>query len=368
MNILINASTQRVGGGLQVANYVIKAILDYPIHHFVVVTSTDVLIPDCVRNSSHIKIIVFNFDTYTWQLLNGGHHKFLDKIVKDEIIDKVYSIFGPTYWHPKVPHVCGFAYPHYIYKDSPYFTIIPLKLKLRVYLELIIKKISFGRDVDIYITENADVSEKLRILFPQKKVYTVTNYYNPIFDQPQSWDKSINLPAFSGVTLLTIAANYPHKNLRVIKDVVCQLKEMYPAFCFRFVLTAKEDDMPELKGLPNVYFIGPLSINQCPHVYEQATFMFLPTLLECFSASYVEAMRMEVPILTSDIGFARGLCGDAAEFFDPIDAQDIANKIYVLSMDKKRMSTLVENGKKRLLSFDNNEMRIKKYLEILENN
>ena len=368
MNILINASSQRVGGGLQVANYVIKAILDYPVHHFVVVTSTDVLIPDSVQKSSHVKIIIYDFNTYIWQLLNGGHHKFLDKIVEDEKIDKVYSIFGPTYWHPKVPHVCGFAYPHYIYKDSPYFSIIPFKLKLRVYLELMIKKISFKRDVDTYITENADVSEKLRVLFPQKNVYTVTNYYNPIFDQPESWDKSVNLPEFSGITLLTISANYPHKNLHVIKDVVYSLKESYPDFNFRFVLTAREDDIPKLKGLPNVCFIGSLSINQCPHVYKLATFMFLPTLLECFSASYAEAMRMEVPILTSDIGFARGLCADAAEYFNPIDPQDIANKIHELSMDKSRICTLVENGKRRLRSFDNNEMRIKKYIEILENN
>ena len=79
-------------------------------------------------------------------------------------------------------------------------------------------------------------------------------------------------------------------------------------------------------------------------------------------------MRMEVPILTSDIGFARGLCADAAEYFNPIDPQDIANKIHELSMDKSRIFTLVENGKRRLRSFDNNEMRIKKYIEILENN
>lgn len=38
----------------------------------------------------------------------------------------------------------------------------------------------------------------------------------------------------------------------------------------------------------------------------------MPSLLECFTATYPEAMRMERPIVTTDLAFAQGLCGEAA--------------------------------------------------------
>ena len=44
--------------------------------------------------------------------------------------------------------------------------------------------------------------------------------------------------------------------------------------------------------------VGGVDIRECPSLYEQCDFMFLPTLLECFSASYAEAMKMRRPILT----------------------------------------------------------------------
>lgn len=66
------------------------------------------------------------------------------------------------------------------------------------------------------ITENVDVSERLGSKLPHKKIYTVTNYYNQVFDNKEKWINDIQLPPFDGISLLTIAANYPHKNLDII--------------------------------------------------------------------------------------------------------------------------------------------------------
>ena len=72
-------------------------------------------------------------------------------------------------------------------------------------------------------------------------------------------------------------------------------------------------------------------VENCPKLYNQADAMFLPTLLETFSASYPEAMKMERPILTSDLDFAKDICGDAALYFNPLDSYDIANKIKTIN-------------------------------------
>jgi glycosyltransferase involved in cell wall biosynthesis len=94
--------------------------------------------------------------------------------------------------------------------------------------------------------------------------------------------------------------------------------------------------------------------------------MFLPTLLECFTATYPEAMRMEKPIITTDMEFARGLCKDAACYYSPVDAAEAAEAIYKVATDKEYAARLVKNGKKQLQAFDNYEQRAEKLIKILE--
>ncbi len=42
--------------------------------------------------------------------------------------------------------------------------------------------------------------------------------------------------------------------------------------------------------------------------------VFIPTLLEVFSATYLEAMLMKKPIIASDLEFSRDICGESAYF------------------------------------------------------
>lgn len=95
--------------------------------------------------------------------------------------------------------------------------------------------------------------------------------------------------------------------------------------------------------------IGAVNIRQVPHLYEQSNVMFLPTLLECFSASYTEAMRMQVPILTTDLGFAHSICAEAACYFQPTSASDLGEKIVRLASDRAYCRQLTEAGTRRLL-------------------
>ena len=116
----------------------------------------------------------------------------------------------------------------------------------------------------------------------------------------------------------------------------------------------------------NIVFLGPVKINQCPYLYEQCDVMFLPTLLECFSANYAEAMRMRKAILTSNLEFAKTLCGDSALYFDPSSPKNIGDVIYQLSSDNNLKRKLVDNGLNQLSLFDNYEERVQKLIGIVE--
>lgn len=368
-NILINTSNIKEGGGIQVAHSCVYELRKYPKYNYIIVLSEQ-LSKQLSKDDFPSNFKFYDYTNYP-SVIGGilGINKYLDNIVSTEKVDFVFSIFGPSYWKSKVKQMCGYALPHYVYKDSPFYNNISFFQKMRLWMKERLQLSSFRKHNDVLVTENHDVTEKLKSIFPSKEIYTVTNYYNQVFDAPNYWDRTIELPDFEGVTLLTISSNYHHKNLQIIPRVADYLRSSKPHFKFRFVLTLDESELSLTPAQrENIVCIGRVNISQCPHLYEQSDFMFLPTLLECFSASYPEAMRMNKPILTSNLPFAKGICGDAALYFDPLSPEDIGNKIYELSQSIEQQKKIVEKGILRLEVFDNSEIRTKKYLNIIESN
>jgi glycosyltransferase involved in cell wall biosynthesis len=368
MNILINCSNLNRGGALQVAHSFLNYIKNNTEYHFIVVFTDEL--------KSQINLSEFNnrFKFFTYSISLGanflkGNVFFLDRLVIDHNISIVFSIFGPTYWRPKIKHVVGYAKPQYIYTDSPFFSILSTKAKSILKLKKFIHLRDFNINADVLITENEDVTIKLKNIFPSKPIFTVTNFYNQVFDSPHMWDRSVNLGHFDGFTFLTVAANYPHKNINIISDVVNVLSKFHPEFKFRFILTIDESEFLAKNSFSknNIVFLGKVKINQLPYLYSQVNFVFLPTLLECFSAAFPEAMKMCKPILTSDLDFSKGLCGNAAVYFDPLNPVDIVKKILFLANDESLKKYLIDMGLQRLSSFDNYSIRASKYFTILLN-
>lgn len=366
-SILINCSTLKVGGGIQVAHSFINQIKCTTTNQFVVVYSEELGKQlDTSDFGNHFTFIQYDMKP---SFLNSifGTDKHLTSLVRKYNVDKVFTVFGPPYWKPPVPHVCGFAKPQYIYKNSPFFKKLSIKDLLKLKLKEKIHMHSFKKHCDVLITENKDVTTKLCKLI-EKPILTVTNNYNQLFDKEIVETSHLNaLNEYKGCKLLTISANYQHKNLDIIPKVIDYLTGTYPKFDFKFFLTLEK----ELTNFPEKYdeyieFMGRVDIKDCPAIYSLSDFMFLPTLLECFTASYCEAMKMEKPILTSRLDFAIGICEDAAEYFNPMSASSIGEAIKGLVDNPKRQTELKKNGVVRLQAFDNFKERANKYLEIIQ--
>src|SRR5438094_851068 len=86
-----------------------------------------------------------------------------------------------------------------------------------------------------------------------------------------------------------------------------------------------------LKGLRHcssmVTNLGPLAKEQVERWFDQTDALFLPTLLESFSLTYLEAAARRRPIVTSDRDFARHACGDAGYYVDPENPGDICDRL-----------------------------------------
>lgn len=368
MNIFIEASHCKAGGGVQVADSVCRNLNRFPQHHFVITLSDQLKYLETLLTSYTNVTFLHYTSTIRIKSLITGRDKYLDAIVNDYKIDAVMFIFGPSLWIPKVPTVSGFAMPHMIIPESPFWHIISLNQKIYIKIRNYFHKRSFKKLSNCYYTENPEITIRLKRLFPEKRVETITNTFHQVFNSTEDWIKNINLPDFNGYTLLTVCAPYLHKNLDIIPKVLEVLEKDYPDLNIRFVLTCNREDINGLdeNNASKIIFLGKVNINQCPWLYRQSDAMFLPTLLECFSANYAEAMKMEVPILTSNLGFATGLCGDAALYFNPISPNDIAEKISLLFSDNSLRTTLIGNGLKKLISFDSSDTRTNKIISLIE--
>jgi glycosyltransferase involved in cell wall biosynthesis len=80
-------------------------------------------------------------------------------------------------------------------------------------------------------------------------------------------------------------------------------------------------------------------------------------------------MRFNLPILTSDMDFARCVCGDAALFFDPRDVDDICAAIARLKNSGDLQQQLSSAGRKRhqdhSLTWDEIALSVIRTLELL---
>lgn len=72
--------------------------------------------------------------------------------------------------------------------------------------------------------------------------------------------------------------------------------------------------------------------------------LIYPSLFEGFGVPIIEAMQCGVPVACSNTSSMPEVAGDAALFFNPNDANDIALQMMVLYKDEKLRSELIQKG------------------------
>lgn len=368
MTILINTSNLSKGGGIQVADSVIRYLHRYPQHTFIVVLSKGMEeTADRLTDTENVRVAHFTLPPRDTRSYLTGRVPFLDTLVSKYSVDCVLSIFGPITWHPKCPHVCGFAIPHLVIPESPYFKMLSKKDYLRTKLFILINRIKFQLGTKYLYTENPLISTRVAKLIKGSHVRTITNNYNQIFDQPDNC-KPISLPSFEGTTLLTVSSSYPHKNLGIAINIADDLESIAPDFSFRFVFTVKKDDYPAVPERLSKHFVflGSVDISSVPSLYSQCDIVFHPSLLECFSSVYTEAMKMQKPLLVADMVFSRGLCEDAALYYSPISHEEAARRILELASNASLRTSLIKSGLVQLEKFDTAMDRSDKLIKYCE--
>lgn len=358
MKLLINLSNNLGGGSVQVALSFVRECIKYSENEYVVAAN------ERIAKLIHFDSFPSNFKFLTvyegkWWKLSSA----MKKIEKEEKPDVVFTVFGPSYWRPDAPHVVGYANPYYFNMNGLFKKRMSKVQFIKLKLKRILHFYFMNRDTDVIITETGFTTAAYLNLFHHvKKGFTVSNTCSNYFTDYKQNSAEEESDYF---TLLTLSKYYPHKNIEIIKDV-CDLMKQKNINGIRFVLTIDEENYKRIFGHDNKFVktLGPVKPEKCPALYEKCDAMFLPTLAECFSASYPESMIMKKPILTSNLPFATSVCKDAAIYFNPLDVNDILEKILKLKNDKNLYDALVEKGLARFKNFPTAQERAAKYLEI----
>ena len=77
----------------------------------------------------------------------------------------------------------------------------------------------------------------------------------------------------------------------------------------------------------HIHFLGRVSDDELVRLYNQATCFVFPSLYEGFGLPLLEAMACGCPVLASGIPVFREVCGDAAQYFNPLEPNDILRAI-----------------------------------------
>jgi glycosyltransferase involved in cell wall biosynthesis len=368
MKLLINTATTLKGGGLQVAKSFIEECKTHTEHEYHVILGVNlgktINIDSFSSNFYFYKIDfrpgtrVFSFKSVT---------SFFNELEKKICPDVVFTTSGPAYWKPKAPHLVGFNLPHYVYPDSPFFKTIPLWKIIRWKIRGLIKAHFLKKEANAFVVQTDDVNTRLKKWLKTEEVYTVSNSCSSHYFKTNTYANKLADRLPNEFRFLFLSAYHPHKNFEIIKRIVDYELKINIDFSYKFILTLPNDifnSIFEKKYHKYVYNVGPIPVPECASLYKECDGMFLPTLLECFSASYVEAMFMEKPIVTSNLGFAKTVCEGAALYIDPLDEIEITQKIKMLINNSELRKSLIQKGITQKEKFKTAAQRANSYLDL----
>jgi len=366
MRIIINTAHQRFGGAIQVALSFIQECKNFPEHQYHVFVGYGVgksLDKTSFPNN-------FTFYDFDFGVIGFSTVKTIQKTLRplETSIrpDILISTSGPTYYHSIAPQIIGFNLPLYIYPESPFVANLPLKKKLMLWFKKQMHFYYFKRDAKAYVVQTDDVNQRVRKALKTNQVYTVTNTHNQFYNNPDLGAKRLPERFADEFRFLTLTSYYPHKDLELLPKIAQDLQDR-GIHHVRFILTLKKEDFEsKIEKHPFIVNVGPVLPKDCPALYAESDALLLPTLAECFSASYPEAMVMKKPIVTTNLGFAKSICGQAALYFEPKNPKDAAARIIELLSDSALANKLVENGLEQLNTFDSANKRAEKYLNLCQ--
>jgi glycosyltransferase involved in cell wall biosynthesis len=180
-----------------------------------------------------------------------------------------------------------------------------------------------------------------------RKVFVTYEAADAISDKPEP------MPELEGKQfLMYVGRPQPHKNLLRLIDAFVKLQEKNPDLVLvlagkKDVLYKRHERKVQKENIQNVYFTDFVSEGQLRWLYENCAAYVFPSLSEGFGLPGLEAMVHGAPVVSSNATCLPEVYGDAAEYFEPRDVDDIVKKVQKVLSNDARRKELIAAGKKQ---------------------
>lgn len=209
--------------------------------------------------------------------------------------------------------------------------------------------------------------------YPQEKIHVIYNGYNKSIFSPKLKEKNYIKDKYNiKEYILTIGAAYPHKNIeRLIisySHLPCYIKDKHQLIIVggRGKYSRKLNLLIKEKGLEKyILLLEYVFFKDLPYLYSEAKILVYPSLYEGFGLPTLEAMACGCPVIVSNSSSLTEVCGDAALYIDPYDANSIGVGIMEVLTDNVLRESLKEKGLKRVKIFSW-EKTAKKILNVFD--
>lgn len=284
---------------------------------------------------------------------------FVRQAEKEICPDVIYSILAPSYHRFKTVEVmrCANAWSvvggvnKYALRVTPFLYLMRYRFKSWVTRYLM-------RKTKYFITQTE--TAKRCIL---KTVHTSSDNVCVISNVLSAKYHNANREKIphNGFNMVYISTPAVHKDFMLLPYVASILIKEFGIKDFKIHVTLPDYcstaflNLIEEMGVSE-FFVnhGYLNSNEMIDIYRQCDLGLFPSLLETFSATLLEYMYFRLPIVASDFDFNKEVTGNAAIYFMPHNAQDMANKISLIYFNKAFMQELTDRIETRLALYTNN--------------
>jgi glycosyltransferase involved in cell wall biosynthesis len=314
-------------------------------------------------SSGNFTVAVAEFDNYSFTE-QIGFKKFLDKL------------------RPDLVHFCMPQQPIF-YKGRRVTTVHDLTL-LNTYNSdknwlvfhakqfvgrFVFRRVAKISDHIIAISENTKREYQAFSGIPDEKISVI---YEAAEARPGALQPYEDLPFDEFI--LYVGQQPDYKNIRRLMQAHQEMLESRPELGLVLVGrmnpdTAANKAWGEKQGYRNIHFTGFIEDSQRDWLFTKAKAYVFPSLMEGFGLPPLEAMAHGTPVVSSNTSCMPEILGDAAEYFNPLDVDDMANKTLSVLNNEALREELVNRGHRQVAKYSWRRMAEQThavYMQVLE--
>lgn len=188
-----------------------------------------------------------------------------------------------------------------------------------------IPKICLNAKAIITVSESSKNELYTELGISKEKITVVYNAIASVFNEVEPFNRK-NTSPMKNEYILTVSSHHPRKNFKRLIEAFKLVNKPNLKLC---ILGKMNNNFGKTKLLEdeNIHYLENIDDDELKNYYKFSKLFVFPSVYEGFGIPIIEAMKFGVPVCVSDIPVFHEICKTNAIYFNPLDIEDIKNKI-----------------------------------------